>query len=138
METEIGSRNLGDAGRYDMLPEIAGKMNLDTRSKTNLWKDRALVELNTAVLHSYNKAGVVLVDHHTASKQFMSFVEQEKRAGRSVTSQWSWIVPPMSGSAMDVFHNDWPDTIRKPNYFYRSNSDDAEEDRGCPFTGRKS
>lgn len=138
MGTEIGSRNLGDAGRYDMLPEIAEKMNLDTRSKTNLWKDRALVELNTAVLHSYRKAGVVLVDHHTASKQFMSFVEQEKRAGRSVTSEWSWIVPPMSGSAMDVFHNDWPDTIRKPNYFYRSNSNDAGEGRVCPFTGRKS
>lgn len=137
MGTEIGSRNLGDADRYNMLPEIARRMDLDTRSKSNLWKDRAMVELNTAVLHSYRKAGVVIVDHHTASRQFMSFVEQEKQAGRNVTSQWSWIVPPMSGSAMDVFHNDWPDTIRKPNYFYRSESDDTGEERVCPFTGQK-
>lgn len=119
MGTEIGSRNLGDENRYNMLPEIARQMKLDTRSKTSLWKDRALVELNTAVLYSYRKAGVTIVDHHTASHQFMRFVEQERKAGRDVTSEWSWIVPPMSGSAMEVFHKDWPNEIKKPNFFYR-------------------
>ena len=140
MGTEIGSRNLGDSDRYDMLPEIASRMGLNTRSKTNLWKDRALVELNSAVLHSYQKAGVVLVDHHTASRQFMSFVKQEERAGRDVTSQWSWIVPPMSGSATEVFHSDWLDEIRKPNYFYREEESDseAEKERACPITGHSS
>ncbi len=119
MGTEIGSRNLGDENRYNMLPEIARRMNLDTKSKTSLWKDRALVELNTAVLHSYREAGVTIVDHHTASHQFMRFVEQERKAGRDVTSEWSWIVPPMSASATEVFHRDWPNKIKTPNYFYR-------------------
>ncbi len=119
MGTEIGSRNLGDVNRYNMLPEVAKRMNLDIGSKTNLWKDRALVELNTAVLYSYKKAGITIVDHHTASHQFIRFVEQERKSGRDVTSEWSWIVPPMSGSSVEVFHKDWPNEIKKPNYFYR-------------------
>lgn len=124
MGTEIGSRNLGDENRYNMLPKVARCMNLDTNSRTSLWKDRALVELNAAVLHSYKKAGVMIVDHHTASDQFMRFVEQEQQAGRDVTSEWSWIVPPMSGSATQVFHHEWPDEVKSPGYFYRDKMKD--------------
>ncbi|MBB5352315.1 nitric-oxide synthase [Haloferula luteola] len=104
MGTEIGSRNLGDVNRYNLLPVIAERMGLDRSARRMLWKDRALVELNTAVLHSFREAGVAIVDHHTASAQFMQHLKNEESCGRSVPGDWSWLVPPMSGSACPVFH----------------------------------
>jgi nitric-oxide synthase len=104
MGTEIGSRNFGDESRYNMLPIIAGRMGIDTSSRRMLWKDRALIELNTAVLHSYREAGVAIVDHHTASAQFMQHLRNEEAANRVVPGDWSWLVPPLSGSACPVFH----------------------------------
>src|SRR5690606_18094832 len=71
MGTEIASRNLGDDTRYNILPVVAEKMGLNMSSDRTLWKDRALLELNVAVLHSYKKAGVSMVDHHAASREFM-------------------------------------------------------------------
>jgi len=116
MGTEIGSRDLGDTGRYGCLPAIADRMGLDRSRDSSLWKDRALVELNAAVLHSYSKAGVRIVDHHRASSEFMDFVAREKKAGRLVSADWSWIVPPMSGSATPVFHKGWKDSALLPDY----------------------
>ncbi|MCW1887134.1 nitric oxide synthase oxygenase [Luteolibacter flavescens] len=104
MGTEIGSRNFGDESRYNLLPVIAEKMGIDRTARRMLWKDRALVELNTAVLHSYREAGVAIVDHHTASTQFMQHVRNEEGCGREVPGDWSWLVPPLSGSACPVFH----------------------------------
>ena len=68
--TEIGSRDLGDADRYDQLPVIARHMGLSTASDRTLWKDKAMTELNLAVLHSFSKAGVTIADHHTESVRF--------------------------------------------------------------------
>jgi len=109
MGTEIGSRNFGDESRYNLLPVIAEKMGIDRTARRMLWKDRALVELNTAVLHSFREAGVAIVDHHTASAQFMQHLRNEESCGRSVPGDWSWLVPPMSGSACPVFHRYYDD-----------------------------
>jgi nitric-oxide synthase len=65
MCTEIGSRYLGDAVRYDQVPVIAEHMGLNTASQRTLWQDRAIAELNLAVLHSFTAAGVTISDHHT-------------------------------------------------------------------------
>ena len=119
MGTEIGARNLADADRYNQLPVIARRMGLDTKTPAALWKDRALVELNTAVLHSYQAAGVRIVDHHTASAEFMRFNEQELRAGRETSAAWDWIVPPMSGAATPVFHLPMRDLQLRPNLLPR-------------------
>jgi nitric-oxide synthase, bacterial len=116
MGTEIGARIFGDVQRYNQLPQIAKVMGLDTSSDRTLWRDRALVELNVAVLYSFDKAGVKIMDHHSASQAFMKFDQQESRAGRTAYARWSWIVPPISGSAMPVFHSEWPDVELKPNY----------------------
>jgi nitric-oxide synthase len=104
MGTEIASRNFGDESRYNLLPVVAERMGLDRSARRMLWKDRALVELNTAVLHSFREAGVAIVDHHTAAAQFMQHVKNEESCGRPVPGDWSWLVPPMSGSACPVFH----------------------------------
>lgn len=116
MGTEIGSRNFGDEGRYNLLPILAERMGIDRSTRSLLWKDRALVEINTAVLHSFREAGVAIVDHHTASAQFMQHVAKEEKCGRKVPGDWSWLVPPMSGSTCPVFHRYYDDARPEPAY----------------------
>lgn len=120
MGTEIGGRNLSDAERYDVLPAIAERLGLDTRASRTLWKDRALVELNVAVLHSFAERGVTIVDHHTASRQLLRHEKKEHEAGRVVPGEWSWLVPPVSGSTSPIFHHGYfPDVTLTPNFFYQ-------------------
>jgi nitric-oxide synthase len=117
MCTEIGSRDLGDEGRYDQLPAVAAGMGLDTSSAANLWKDRAMTELNVAVLHSFRAAGVTITDHHTESARFLRHMEMEERQGRACPAEWSWIVPPAAGSACPVFHRTYENTDQTPNFY---------------------
>jgi nitric-oxide synthase len=119
MGTEIGARNLGDTDRYNLLPLIAEGMGLDTRTGRTLWLDRAIVELNVAVISSFARYGVTIVDHHTASRQFVCHEAREQQAGRPVPADWGWIVPPISGSATPVFHRHYRDLTLRPNFFYQ-------------------
>lgn len=119
MGTEIGARNLADEDRYNLLPAVAAVMGLDTASNRSLWKDKALVELNIAVLESFAEAGVTIVDHHTAAKQFKNFEKKEETAGRSVTGNWAWLIPPMSPATTHIFHKPYKNDIVKPNFFYQ-------------------
>jgi nitric-oxide synthase len=116
MGTEIGSRNLGDEKRYNLLPLIADKMGLSRNRSDALWKDRALVELNEAVLYSFAEEGIYIVDHHRASSEFMRFVKKELSENRLVSGNWSWLVPPMSGSASELFHRGWKTRDYLPDY----------------------
>ncbi|UKS25255.1 nitric oxide synthase oxygenase [Paenibacillus sp. HWE-109] len=122
MGTEIGARNFADEARYNMLPKVAAIMGLDTRRDASLWKDRALVELNVAVLHSYQKRGVAIVDHHTAAKQFQRFEDNEKKTGREVTGDWTWLIPPLSPATTHIFHHGYSNEVKLPNFFYRTES----------------
>jgi nitric-oxide synthase len=132
MCTEIASRDFADRGRYDLLPEVARRLGLDPSTRDSLWKDVTLTELNRAVLHSYQAAGVTIVDHHTASDQFMQFLAREDAAGRRVSGTWNWIVPPQASSACEVFHLRMADLHAIPN-FYRSRSTDGA--KLMPHTG---
>jgi nitric-oxide synthase len=116
MGTEIGARNLADPGRYNQLPGIAARMGLDTTRDRSLWRDLALVELNLAVLHSFETAGVTITDHHTESRRFLTHLAREERAGRVCPADWTWIVPPISGSATDVFHRYYAEAELRPAY----------------------
>jgi nitric-oxide synthase, bacterial len=129
VSTEVGARNFSDEDRYDMLPTIAKKLRLDMSSDRTLWKDRALVELNRAVIHSYREAGVIMVDHHTVAKQFLDFVGREEKAGRACPTDWSWINPPMSAALTPTFHRlyDDPDLDVRPNFVTRTPAS------GCPI-----
>jgi nitric-oxide synthase len=122
MGTEIGSRNLADADRYDRLAAVAELFGLDTAHPRTLWKDRALVELNLAVLHSFAEAGVTMADHHTESQRFLAHIEREARHGRPVPTDWSWIVPPLSSGSTAVFHRyyDAPDEALRPAFLRRA------------------
>ncbi|XP_037078549.1 nitric oxide synthase-like protein [Pollicipes pollicipes] len=119
MSTEVAARDLCDPQRYNMLETIAKHMGLDTSNYRNLWKDQALVEINLAVLHSFQEANVTIVDHHTAADSFMKFMENEQRLRGGCPADWVWIVPPMSGSATPVFHQEMSRYIVKPTYSYQ-------------------
>lgn len=120
MGTEIGARNLGDVNRYNLLPLIARKMGLDTHTDRSLWRDRAIVELNIAVLSSFAAQGVTIVDHHTASRQFLLHHARETRHGREVPAHWVWLVPPISGSTSPLFQiTTYKNRKHRPNFFYQ-------------------
>ncbi|USG68426.1 nitric oxide synthase oxygenase [Brevibacillus ruminantium] len=119
METEIGARNFADEDRFHMLPQVAAYMGLDTSTNASFWKDKALIELNLAVHHSYKEAGVSIVDHHTAAQQFKMFEQQEQEAGRRVTGDWTWLIPPVSPATTHIFHKSYDNTWLSPNFFYQ-------------------
>ena len=135
MDTEIGGRNFSDTYRYNMLPVIAKRMDLDCSSNDTLWKDRASIELNIAVLHSFKSKGVRLIDRYSMTDYFMEFRSDEKKCGRAVYADWGWIVPPISGSLTQVYSLELENRILKPNYFYMSDPwKSGEEAKGmCPF-----
>ena len=117
MQTEIAARNLADVGRYDVLPGLAKALGLDTRRERTLWRDRALLELNVAVLHSFDQSGVKIDDHHTVTRRFVRFEAREGRAERKVYGRWSWLIPPMSASLTPVWHRSYTDLEVTPNFF---------------------
>jgi nitric-oxide synthase len=134
MVTEIGSRNLGDEKRYNKLPLIAQQMGLNMDKSNPFWKDKTLVVLNEAVHFSFQKSGVTLADHHAASEQFMKFIRNEEAENRTVNADWAWIVPPLSGSALKVFHQEYNNDVISPNFFYNHNAwEDAPTKSKCPF-----
>lgn len=119
MSTEIACRNFCDAQRYNLIETIGKKMGLDTRSPVTLWKDRALVEMNVAVLHSFQMSNVTIVDHHTAAETFMKHLENEQRLRGGCPADWGWIVPPISGSLTPVFHQEMANYFLFPGYAYQ-------------------
>lgn len=127
METEIGVRNFTDEYRYNKLKEIAEAFNLNTSTTASYWRDRALVEFNYAVYHSFKQSGISIVDHYNASKQFKKFEDNEKRFNRKVTGKWSWLAPPLSPSLVHNYHKGYDNEMRSPNFLYR------QAQHGCPF-----
>jgi nitric-oxide synthase len=134
MVTEIGSRNLGDEALYNKLPLIADGLGLRQEKSNPFWKDKTLVVLNEAVHYSFQKAGVTLADHHAASEQFMKFIRNEEAEGRTVNADWSWIVPPLSGSALKVFHKEYDNEVISPNFYYNHKAWETSPQKSkCPF-----
>ncbi|WP_227396923.1 nitric oxide synthase oxygenase [Jeotgalibacillus aurantiacus] len=133
METEIAARNFADEDRYNQLTQVAGAFGLSTVYQSSMWKDRAIIELCTAVMYSFKKAGVSIVDHHTASQQFARFEERENEEGREVTGDWTWLIPPVSPASTPIFHKQYNNTWKSPNFFYQPSVMDTAAKSGCPF-----
>ena len=117
MDTEI-MRDFLDEYRYNKMEEIAKALKLDTSSEQTLWRDRAALELNIAILHSFQKAKVTMVDHQTASRQFLTHDLREKKAGRECPGDWGWVVPAAGGSACPVWHHQMRDFYLEPAYHH--------------------
>jgi sulfite reductase alpha subunit-like flavoprotein len=104
------------AERYKVLPAVAGLFKLDTRDPS--WQDRAFLELNRAVLHSFRTARISMVDHVGTQQQFQTHVERETKCGREVPAQWSWVVPAIGGSMNSLWHCEMRDFLLYPQYRY--------------------
>ncbi len=138
MGTEIGARNLADKERWNVLPKVANKLSLDVRNERNLWRDKAMVELNRAILHSFDKSSIRIGDHHQLTTQFDRFCESESKKGKTITGDWQWLVPPLSGSISPQFHRHYQDDVKSPNFFYQNSPWDNERpklqsDHDCKY-----
>lgn len=122
MGTEIGARDLCDPQRYDITKEVGCRLGIDMSNSSTLWKDRVLVEVNLAVLYSFQKNNITIVDHHTASETFIKHFESEQKQRGGCPADWVWIVPPMSGSLTSVFHQEMLCYNLKPCFDYQENA----------------
>ncbi|KAM9076811.1 nitric oxide synthase 3 isoform 2-T2 [Megaptera novaeangliae] len=137
MSTEIGTRDLCDPHRYNILEDVAVCMDLDTRTTSSLWKDKAAVEINLAVLHSYQLAKVTIVDHHAATASFMKHLENEQKARGGCPADWAWIVPPISGSLTPVFHQEMVNYVLSPAFRYQPDPWKGSTAKGTGITRKK-
>uniref|UniRef100_A0A8D2LUB9 Nitric oxide synthase n=1 Tax=Varanus komodoensis TaxID=61221 RepID=A0A8D2LUB9_VARKO len=119
MATEIGVRDFCDAHRYNILQDVGKRMGLETNKLSSLWKDKAVIEVNIAVLHSFQKQNVTIMDHHSATESFMKYMQNEYRLRGGCPGDWVWLVPPISGSITPVFHQEMLNYILSPFYYYQ-------------------
>ncbi|XP_078670170.1 nitric oxide synthase 1-like [Branchiostoma floridae x Branchiostoma belcheri] len=121
MGTEVG-RDLCDVNRLNITEEVGKRMGLDIARNSSLWKDAVLVEVNIAVLHSFQRSNATIMDHHTASESFMKHLENEQRLRGGCPSDWVWIVPPMSASLTEVFHQEMANYHVRPSFEYQEDA----------------
>ncbi|XP_078535483.1 nitric oxide synthase, inducible [Lissotriton helveticus] len=119
MGTEIGVRDFCDVQRLNILEEVGRRMGLETHKLASLWKDRAVVEINVAVLYSFQKHNVTIMDHHSAAESFMKYMQNEHKLRGGCPADWVWLVPPISGSITPVFHQEMLNYILSPFYYYQ-------------------
>ncbi|MFM9058758.1 MAG: nitric oxide synthase oxygenase [Planctomycetaceae bacterium] len=119
LDAEIAARNFSDADRYDLLPEIAERMGLDIGNDRTLWRDKAQLMLVEAVLHSFDRAGVKIADHHAVGHEFLEFCRNEQAAGREPYGRWMWLVPPVASSTSVLYREPFRDVSLKPAYRYQ-------------------
>ncbi|XP_018604029.2 nitric oxide synthase 2b, inducible [Scleropages formosus] len=119
MGTEIGVRDLCDSQRYNILEQVGRRMGLEIHNLSSLWKDQALVAINVAVIHSFQKHNVTITDHHSAAESFIRHMQAEFKLRGGCPADWTWLVPPMSGSLTPVFHQEMVNYVLSPYFYYQ-------------------
>lgn len=119
LDSEIAARNFTDANRYNLLPAIAEAMGLDISNDRSLWRDKAMVLINEAVLHSFDRDGVKMSDHHSIGHEFLEFCRNEQKAHREPYGKWMWLVPPGASSASVLYQEPFRDVGIKPAFRYQ-------------------
>ncbi|KAL4440247.1 hypothetical protein ABPG75_003248 [Micractinium tetrahymenae] len=118
-DTEI-VRNITDESRLNMCRPVAAALGLDTKSESSMWRDRAIVEVDVAVMYSFREAGMGMVDHTTLMQQFWRWYNRELvRRGYS-PGNWKWIITPVSPTATKCYLqlNKMIEYTLKPGYWY--------------------
>nr|UQK61948.1 nitric oxid synthase [Choanoeca flexa] len=128
MGTEV-ARDLIEPGRYDLATQLAKCFKVDMTSEQTLWRDEIWLHLNRAVLLSFQAARRTMVDHYTASKQFLRHDMREKEAGRECPAQWSWVAPSAGGSMCPVWHHEMREFDVYPQYHYQAALYEVQEHR---------
>jgi nitric oxide synthase oxygenase domain/subunit/ferredoxin-NADP reductase/flavodoxin len=123
LDTEIACRNLCDIQRYNLLPVMAKVMGLNINGDcSELVRDRAFVEMNAAVLWSFDKERITIIDHYTASESFVRHHKKEMETRGFIPSDWIWLTPPIGGSANQVFHQEMVNFFIKTNFIMPSHT----------------
>jgi nitric-oxide synthase len=78
--TEIGTRGFADESAYGVAAQVAERLGLDTSAERTLWRDRVTVELNRAVLHSFDEAGATIIDHHAEALHRLAWLRSRQRS----------------------------------------------------------
>ena len=114
MSTEI-TRNIME--RYDAGPEVAEIFDIDIEQDP-FWRQAASLEVDRAVIHSFQKNGFTIVDPHSVGESFCVHVRREREQhGLECPSQWSWI-GGLVGPTNDTWHLEMRDFKTKPQYDY--------------------
>lgn len=119
LDSEIAARNFTDTNRYNLLPMVAEAMGLDISNDRSLWRDKAMVVINEAVLHSFDRDGVKISDHHAIGHEFLEFCRNEQKAQREPFGKWMWLVPPSASSASVLYQEPFRDVGVKPAFRYQ-------------------
>ena len=122
--TEI-ARDLLDKQRYNMAESVAVACDIPREVRT-IWQDAAQLETHRAILHSFTKHMVTVVDHHTASDSFLGFYKEEIKQRGKCPADWTWVVPPAGGSMTGVFHQEMLNFYVSPQYRLQANLWDEE------------
>ncbi|KAB0395991.1 hypothetical protein E2I00_013399 [Balaenoptera physalus] len=110
MSTEIGTRDLCDPHRYNILEvRTSGAGRLGARIGCRQHGESEQGQL----------AKVTIVDHHAATASFMKHLENEQKARGGCPADWAWIVPPISGSLTPVFHQEMVNYVLSPAFRYQ-------------------
>lgn len=75
--------------RYDATIPLARAFEMDPNDR--LLRQKVSCELETAILHSFDKNKVTMVDSPTVGQSFLTHCSRERKAGRECPAQWSWI-----------------------------------------------
>lgn len=113
---EIATRDLLEDNRYGLMKKIGRAMGLDTTTNSTLWRDRVALEMNAAVLHSFQSAGATIVDQHTISDQFQTHLRNEMRGRGGCPADWVWLTPSQSGSLTPLYHQEMLHYHLSPSY----------------------
>lgn len=118
-DTEV-VRNLTDSGRYNMCTDVATCLGLDTRSDSSMWRDRVILEISVAVMHSFKEAGLGMVDHHTLMRNFFTWWNKEMAVRGFCPGNWKWLITPLSPTTTDCYLglSKMTEYTIKPNYWY--------------------
>lgn len=104
---EISTRNLAGPDRYDVLPRVAARLRRAAgagRDRDGYWTQRALVEVEAAVLWSFRRAGVKISSPNQEAHRFIGHIERERRGGRTVPTDWSWVISPLAPVLLPTYH----------------------------------
>ena len=121
LSTEI-VRNLTE--RYDIYKPWAAAMNMDLNDR--LLKEKVSMEVQTAVLYSFEKNGYTIVDPTSVSNSFATHRRRERSKGRECPGQWSWI-GGLLGPTNSTWHTEMRDFYLSPQYDYCCNPWDVTD-----------
>ena len=109
-----------EAEQYlEQFKERAERMGLDMSRDRTLWRDKAMIMLNKAVLLSFERTGMKMANHHEAAHEFLDFCRVEQNMGREPYGRWMWLVPPTFSSATPLYQEPFRDVSIKPAFHYQ-------------------